>query len=66
MLFNIDNKAIFGLPEMDTYDITRYKWTGFYQDLEDAVYTFGLKSEVLIVTSRYANNVPTEVNGIIL
>ena len=25
------NKAIFGLPESDWYDLTRSKWTDFYQ-----------------------------------
>ena len=24
-------KAIFGLPESDRYDLTKYKWTDFYQ-----------------------------------
>ena len=27
------NKAIFDVPESDRYDITRSKWTGFYQEL---------------------------------
>ena len=41
---NIYKKEIFGLPESDRYDMTRYKWTGFYQELEDSVHTFGLKA----------------------
>ena len=60
------NKEIFGLPESDRYDINRYKCTDFYQELEDAVSTFGFKSEVLIVTSRDSGNAPTEVKNTIL
>ena len=38
------NKEIVGLPEIGRYDLTRYKWTDFYQELEDYVFTFGFKS----------------------
>ena len=34
------NKAIVGLPESDRYDLTRSKWTKFYQELEDDVSKF--------------------------
>ena len=37
------NKTIVGLPESDIYDLTRSKWTNFYQELEDAVSIFGFK-----------------------
>ena len=40
------NKAIFGLPESDRYNITRFKWTGFYQELENSVSTIGFKASV--------------------
>ena len=63
---NLYNKAIFGLPEMDRYDLTRSKWTEFYQELEDYVSTFGFNTPVLIVTSRYGGHVPTEFKDIIL
>ena len=54
------NKAIFGLPERDRYDIIRYNWTDFYHELKEAAFTFGFKSAVLIVTSRYVHNANTE------
>ena len=60
------NKAIVGLPESDRYDIIRSKWTDFYQELENAVSTFGFKAVVLIVTSIDALHVPTEVKDNIL
>ena len=59
-------KSIFGLPESESCDLTRSKWTDFYQQLEDDVSTFGFKSAVLIVTSRVAGHAPTEVKTIIL
>ena len=59
-------KAIFGLPESDKYDLTRSKWTDFYQELEDSISTFGLKAEVLIVITIDINQTPTEFNNIIL
>ena len=62
----INNKAIFGLPGSDRYDLTRSKWTGFYQELENVVSIFGFKSAVLIVTARDAGHAPTEVKNIIL
>ena len=37
------NKAVFGLPEIERYDLTRSKWNNSYQELEDAVSTFGFK-----------------------
>ena len=55
------NKAIFGQPETDRYDITRYKWTELYQILWYDVSTFGLKLAVFIVTSRYGRHSPTQV-----
>ena len=63
---NIYNKAIFGLPESDRYDLTRFKCTDFYQELEDDVSTFGFKLSVLVVTDTDAGNAPTEVKNIIL
>ena len=62
----IYNKEIVGLPESDRYDLNISKWTDFYQELEDAVSTFGFKSAVLIVTSIYVGHAPTEVNNTIL
>ena len=60
------NKSIVGLTESDRYDITRSKWNELYQELEDAVSTFGFKSVVLIVKTRYAGHALTEVKNIIL
>ena len=65
-ILKLYNKAIVGLPESDRYDLTRSKWTDFYQELENSVSTFGFKSAVLIVTSRYAGHSPTEFKNIIL
>ena len=48
------------------YDMTRSKWIDFYEELEDTVSTFGLKSEVLILTDRYVLNALTEVKDIIM
>ena len=53
------NKAIVIIPESDGYDLTRSKWTDFYQELKDDVSTFGFKEVVLIVKARYALHVPT-------
>ena len=47
-------------------DLTRSNCTDFYQEFEDAVSTFGLKTAVLIVTARDAGHAPTAVNDIIL
>ena len=58
------NRAIFGLPESDRYDLTRYKWTNFYQELEDAISTFGFKAEVLIAKERDVHQSPTKVECI--
>ena len=55
------NKAIFGIPESNSYDLAISKWTDFYQEFEDAVSTFGCKSAVLIVTSKDGGHAPTEV-----
>ena len=63
---NIYNKGIVGLPESDNYDLTRSKWTNFYQELEDDVSTFGFKSAVLIVTARDTGHARTGVKNIIL
>ena len=41
--------AVFGLPKSNRYDLIRSKWTDFYQELEDAVFTSVLKTAVLIV-----------------
>ena len=60
------NKAIFGLPESDRYDLTRSKRTDFYQELEDGVSKFGFKSEFLIFTDRDASHALIEVKNIIL
>ena len=59
-------KAIYGLPESNRYDMTRSKWTDFYQELEDDVYTFGYKAAVMIVTTRDGFHIPTEVSNTIL
>ena len=63
---NIYNKAIVRPTESDRYDLNISKWTDFYHELEDAVSTFGFKSAVLIVTSRYEGHTCTEVNNTIL
>ena len=60
------NKEISGLPERDRYDLTTYKWTEFYQELEDYVSTFWFRASVLIVTAIDAHNSPNEVKEIIL
>ena len=54
------NKAIVGMSEIDRYDLTISKWTDFYQELEDAVFTFGFKAAVLVVTTRDGGHVTTE------
>ena len=59
-------KEIIGLPESDRYYLTRSNWTEFYQELEDAVSTFGFKSAVFIVAAIDALRVPTDVKDIIL
>ena len=63
---NLYNKEIFGLTEINRYDLNRYKLTEFYQEFEDAVSTFGFKSAVLIVIDIDTINSPTEVKNIIL
>ena len=55
----IYNKESFGIPESDRYDPTISKWTGFYQELEDSVSTFGFKVAFSIVTARYGHHAPT-------
>ena len=60
------DKAIIGLPESDRYDLTISKWIDFYQELEDAIFKFGFKAEVLMVTDIYGLNEPTEVKDTIL
>ena len=63
---NLYNKAIYGIPDSYRCYLTRSKWTGFYQKLEDAVSKFVFKSAVLIVTTRDAGHAPTEANNIFL
>ena len=53
------NKAITGLSVSDIYNPTMSKWADFYQELEDAVTTFGFNASVKVVTARYPGNVPT-------
>ena len=53
----IHNKVTAGLPEKNRYDLTRPKWTEFYQKLEDAVSTFGFNESVWTITARYNINV---------
>ena len=60
------NKEIVGLTESERYDLTRSKWTDFYQELEDAISIFWFKAAILIVTDRYALQIPTEFKEIIL
>ena len=62
---NIYNNTIVGQPEGDRYDVTISKWTKFYQELEYDVLIFWFKAEILIVTSIYLNQAPTEFNNII-
>ena len=59
------NKEIIELPESDRYDLTRSKWTDFYQELEVAVSKFQFTSAVKIFTLRYVNHSPTEPNNVI-
>ena len=59
----LHNKGIVGLPESDRYDLTKSKWTNFYQQLEDDVLKFGFKEAVMVVTYRYLNQAPTESNN---
>ena len=63
---NLYNKATVGLLESDRYDITISKWNDFYQELEDAVFIFGFKAAVFIVTSIYGLYIHTEVKDLIL
>ena len=60
------NKEFVGIPKSDRYDLNRYKWTEFYQELKYAVSKFGLKAAVIIVMDRYGVHIPTEVKKIIL
>ena len=59
------NKAINVISESDRYDLTRSKWTYFYQELEDDVFTFGYNSALQVVIERDPVNVPTESKNII-
>ena len=59
-------KSTFCRTESDNYDLTRSKWTEFYQELEDDVSKFGFKAAVLIVIDIDGVHVPTEVKNIIL
>ena len=62
---NLYNQYTVGLSDSNRYDPTRSNWNEFYQELEDTVFTFGFKSSVLIVTTRYGGHKPTELNNII-
>ena len=42
-ILNISTSEHLKLLESDRYDLTRSKWNGFYQEMEDAVSTFGFK-----------------------
>ena len=57
--FKVYNKKKFGLPESDRYDLTRSKWTDFYQKKEYSVFRFVFKAVVLIVSTRYVGHAPT-------
>ena len=59
------NKEIIELPESDRYDLTRSKWTDFYQELEDAVSTFGLKIAVQMFTAIDGGYLTTEFKNVI-
>ena len=60
------NTEIIGIQENDSYDMTGYRWSEFYQELEDAVSTVGFKETVLIVRARDGVHITTEVKNIIL
>ena len=62
----IYKKSIVGIPESYRYDLTRYKLTKFYQELEDDVCTFIFKSNVLIVIDRDTDHAPIYSKNIIL
>ena len=53
------------MTESKIYDLTRSKYTYFYQELEDDVTTFGFNLAVQVVTAINPGNVPTEFNNII-
>ena len=57
-------KAIFGLKESNRYVLIRFKWTEFYQELEDNVPSFVFKPAALIVTTIYGIHVHTEAKNI--
>ena len=54
------NKDIFGLTGDGMCDLTTSKWTYFYQELEDAVSTFGFKTAYHIVTAIDKVHNPSE------
>ena len=62
----IYSKEISGLAESDRYDMTKYKWTEFDQELEDAVSTSRSKEAVMIFMVIYGVHIPTEVKNITL
>ena len=62
---NLYNKAIFGLPEINRYELTGSKWTGFYQELQDYIFIFGFRVAVLVVISRHGAHLTTEFKNII-
>ena len=55
-----------GETERDRHDFTRYNCNEYYQELEDAVSTFGFKAAVLIVKVRDALHALSEVKDIIM
>ena len=64
-ILKIYTKAIVGIHENGRYDLTRYNWTYFYQELEDAVSTFSFKASTHIVTDRVVNHFTTEFTNFI-
>ena len=59
------NKAIIGLPGSYRYRLTRSKWAGFYQKLEDTISIFGFKTAVQIILARYVSHVTTKFKNFI-
>ena len=53
------------MPENDRYNLTRSNWIDFYQELEDAISAFGLKSPVYIFTDRSGSHALTKLKNII-
>ena len=53
------------MTENDRYELTRSKWTGFYQELEGSIPTCWLNAVVYIITSAYNIHLSTEFNNLI-